>query len=33
MFAQADKNITEVKKLSEEHKWTVVATYQDISKT
>ena len=33
MFAQADKNITDVKKLSEEHKWAVVATYQDISKT
>lgn len=33
MFAQAEKNIGEVKKLSEEHEWAVVKTYKKIGET
>jgi len=33
MFAQAEKNIGEVKRLSEEHEWAVVKTYKKIGET
>lgn len=33
MFAQAEKNAQQAVKLSEEHKWAVIETYNDIGKT
>lgn len=33
MFAQAEKNMSEVNKLTQDHKWSIVETYNDIGKT
>ncbi|WP_046206091.1 tape measure protein [Acinetobacter radioresistens] len=33
MFAQAEKNLDDAKKLAEEHKWAIVETYNEIGKT
>ncbi|ENW78668.1 hypothetical protein F909_03630 [Acinetobacter sp. ANC 3929] len=33
LFAQAEKNAQQAVKLSEEHKWAVIETYNDIGKT
>jgi tape measure domain-containing protein len=33
MFAQAEKNAQQAVKLSEDHKWAVIETYNDIGKT